>query len=146
LDGVVDAEDFAKYLLAVEADPVRHAAFMADGRRPYGTHNTRWEIARRSACGIPMLNADPSDTRAALEGAVKKGRVAKGKMIKRIVVKPATGATGARGWMERMWQIYDLKYSRGVVAVTDDGDETKVFSQWSDLRAAIVKSGWEIIK
>jgi hypothetical protein len=146
LDGRVDAADYQKWLSAVMSDPIRAAAFMVDGKRPSNTNNVRWEIARRSACGIPMLNADPSDTRSALEGAVKKGRVPKGKLVKRIIVKPKTGATGARGWMERMWHVHELKYARGLVCVTDDGDETKVFPQWSDMRAAILKSGWEIIR
>lgn len=143
----IDPVDFARYLDHVLDDPIRKAQFMAEGRRPGNCGRGAYGIALRAATREPMLNADPAKTRESLEGRKQyKGRLDKLPAFKRIVVKPSKGVTGQRGWMERMWSVHQLKYGRGVVAVTDDGDETLVFPQYSDLRKSIIASGWQIIR
>lgn len=149
-DGTIaDVQDFARYLEGVLSDPVREAQLLTQARRPPHVSHVRHEIAMRSAMREPMLNADPSATRKALEGRSRlrrNARLDKLAPFKRIVVKPCSSITGTHGWQERMWSIHKLKYGPGVVAVTDDGDETMICPQWSDLRSRIVKSGWDIIR
>lgn len=146
---ITDVDDFARCLGELLSDPMRCAQLLVESRRPGNVSKVRHEISMRKAGREPMLNADPAQTRAALEGRTKlrrNARLDKLAPFKRIVVKPSSRATGARGWQERMWTIHQLKYGRGVVAVTDDGDETVIAPQWSELRSLIIRSGWDIIR
>lgn len=149
-DGTIpDVEDFARYLEGVFSDPVRYAQALVEARRPGKVSKSSHEISMRRSMREPMLNADPSQTRAALEGRTRlksNARLDKLPPFKRLVVKPCSSVTGKRGWHERLWTVHQLKYSRGVVAVTDDGDETVIAPQWSELRSMIVRSGWDIIR
>jgi hypothetical protein len=143
LDGRVDREAFKGFLDDVLDDPIRKASFMAEGRRPGNVGRAAYGIAMRRTLREPMLNADPRRVREALERP-EKSRVPKLPPFKRIVVKPVLPV--ARGWYERVWTIHQLRYTRGVIAVTDEGDETQIFPQYSDLRAAIGRAGWKVVK
>lgn len=144
LDGRVNPAKFREFLDAVMDDPIRFAAFMAEGRRPGNVGKAAHGIVMRKASREPMLNADPRRVQKALERP-EKNRLPKMPPFKRIIVKPTNHTTGAKGWYDRVWTIHQLRYSRGVVAVTDDGSETMVFPQYSELRKAILGSGWNII-
>ena len=149
LDGRInDPADYARWLAKLGDDPVRIAALESDGRRPSGVSKARYGIAIRSANKTPMLNADPSDTQNALEGKTRafKSGVMKGKVWKRIVVKPDSAKNGKAGWQERLWYVYEMKYARGLVIVTDEGDESKVFPTWGEMHSAIIQSGWRLVK
>lgn len=147
--GKFDADKFAAYLEYVHADPVRLAAWRTDQRRPKGDPR-RLGIAARAAAGIPMLNANPTQIFEALEGktSARKMRTVKGKLYKRIVVKPDSMYVGkTEGWMERSWTVHQLKYASGLVIVDDQGNESpKIFPQWSDAASAIRKAGWRIVR
>jgi hypothetical protein len=106
-------------------------------------------IVSRKTLREPMLNANPRETQKALEGKhhmPRNARLDKEKPFKRIVVKPQSHLTGKRGWQERMWTIHHLRYSRGIVGVTDEGEETLVFPDWGNMRRSIKGSGWQIIR
>jgi hypothetical protein len=147
--GKFDAEKFATYLEYVHSDPVRLAAWTTDQRRPKGDPR-RLGIAARAAAGIPMLNANPTQIFEALEGkhSARKMRTVKGKLYKRIVVKPDSMYVGkTEGWMERVWTVHQLKYANGLVIVDDNGNESpKIFPQWSEAASAIRKAGWRIVR
>lgn len=147
--GQVDPSKLADWLRGLADDPVRIAGIEADGRRPGGVNRERFGVAIRAACGTPMLCAQPAEVFHALEGKTRikrNARLDKAGVYKRIVVKPTTARTGAAGWGDRLWLVYNLKYSKGVVVVTDEGDESKVFPQYSELRKALLASGWSILK
>jgi hypothetical protein len=97
-----------------------------------------------------MLNANPTQIFEALEGktSARKMRTVKGKLYKRIVVKPDSLYIGkTAGWMERVWTIHQLKYANGLVIVDDQGNESpKIFPQWSDVSKAIRQAGWSIVR
>jgi hypothetical protein len=147
--GVFDAEKFAAYLEYIHDDPVRLAAWRTDQRRIKGDPR-RLGIAARAAAGIPMLNANPTQIFEALEGktSARKMRTVKGKLYKRIVVKPDALYVGkTEGWMERVWTIHQLKYASGLVIVDDQGNESpKIFPQWSDIAKAIRQAGWRVVR
>lgn len=145
----IDPKDFAAHLLRIQEDPVRFAQFMAEGRRPGNVSRAAYGIATRRAVREPMLNANPRETQKALEGkhhVPRNARLDKDKPFKRIVVKPNSSITGKNGWYERLWTIHHLRYSRGIVGVTDEGEETLVFPDWFSMRKSIVGSGWQIIR
>ena len=149
IDGSIkDPADFARWLGKLVDDPVRLAALESDSRRPAGVSKARFGIAIRSANRTPMLNADPADTRNALEGRTRafKSGVMKGKIFKKITVKPDSSKTGKSGWQERLWYVYEMKYARGLVIVTDEGDESKVFKTWAEMHSAIIQAGWRLVK
>lgn len=143
-DGRIDKEHFETFLRSVMDDPIRKAVFIAEGRRPGNVSRSAHGISMRKVSREPMLNGDPRRVKEALERP-EKSRLPKLPAFKKIVVKPTNHVTGARGWYSRLWTIHQLRYSRGVVAVTDTGEETQVFPQYDMLRKAILKSGWNII-
>lgn len=145
----IDPADFAAFLLGLEKDPAKKAAFLAEGRRPGNVSRAAYGISSRKTLREPMLNANPRETQKALEGKhhIPKGmRLDKDKPFKRLVVKPNSHITGKNGWYERLWTIHHLRYSKGIVGVTDEGEETLVFPDWSSMAASIRKSGWQIIR
>lgn len=147
--GDFDPEDFKRWLMRLEKDPARFAAFMADARRPKGVSRERHGVALRRAIREPMLNADP---RAVREGLLydkgSPGHLPKGKPFRYLLVKPAALATAklAGGWHSREWVVFTLKYAKGLVIVTEKGRESKVFPGFGSMREAIIGSGWEIIR
>lgn len=99
-----------------------------------------------------MLNADPQSLKFLdHDKAVRKGRIPKGLLYKRIVVKPLNGRNARMGrnnsfWGEREWLVHTLRYGRGYILTTDTADESKVFPTYGELASAIRKSGWEILR
>jgi len=113
----------------------------------------RTSIAGRSAAKVPMLNADPDSIKQGLDyrEVSRKTHLPKGAVALRLVVKPTSSKTAKLGmnsacWSERSWTVYTLRYAKGFVIVTDLGMESKVFSNIGQLKSAIRKSGWEIIR
>lgn len=146
-DGSVDAEDFAKFLVELSDNPVRAAAIAADSRRPKGVTRVRHGIALRKAVREPMLNASPGIIRKALKDFKNDGqRLAVDSIYKSFVVKPTSTVSGAKGWHERLWKAYTLRYARGMVIVTDTGEQSKPFNSWGEARKAVIGSGWEIMR
>lgn len=146
---VFKAADFAKL---AETEPAEFAEMATAARRPNGVSTVAHGIATRKAAGEPMLTANPRMIVDAMERGRKTAKMPKGRLYANLVVKPLTvrnaklGAAGAGFWGERVWRVYNLKYSSGVVAVTDRGAETAMFSTIGELKSAIRKSGWEIVR
>jgi hypothetical protein len=97
-----------------------------------------------------MLNAGK---KAIQQGLLKfekgmNGHLPKGKPFRYLLVKPNStqAARLGGGWHSREWVIYTLKYAKGLIIVTNRGDESKVFDRFPDIREAILNSGWEIIR
>lgn len=110
-------------------------------------------VAGRSAAREPMLNASPDSIKHGLDyrEVQRSTRVAKGQLVNRIVVKPTSSKTARLGlnsssWTERTWGIWTLRWAKGFVAVTDTNLETRVFPNIGQLKSAIRKSGWEIVR
>jgi hypothetical protein len=139
--------EFEKYLRRLADDPVALAQVQADMRRPKGVTRARHGVALRKNVREPMLTATPGAVRKALKDFGSRGdRVARGEVYTRIIVKPTSSVTGVRGWYERRWVIYNLRYSSGVVVVTDEGQESRVFGSYGEARKAIIGSGWVILR
>lgn len=136
----------------MERDPAWAAAVEHDMRRPKGISSTSHHIAGRAAVKEPMLNADPQSIRNGLDykEVQRNNRLPKDKLYASLVVKPVTRAAakaeGHTSWVERRWTVHTLKYARGFVIVTDKGDESRVFPTYGELKSAIQKSGWRIIR
>lgn len=134
------------------ADPVYAAEIQLEMRRPGRHSKARHHIAARAAAKEPMLNASPDSIRNGLayHEPSHKDRLVKGKVYVHLIVKPTTGAAakaeGLKSWVERRWTVYTLKYSKGFVIVTDRGSESRVFPTYGELRSALNKSGWEIVR
>lgn len=135
-----------------EADPVFAAEVDLELRRPGRHSKARYHIAARAACKEPMLNASPDSIRNGLayHEPTHKDRLIKGQVYCRLIVKPASRAAakaeGQSSWVERQWIVYRLKYSRGLVVVTDKGSESRVFPTYGELSSAIKGSGWELVR
>lgn len=133
-------------------DPVYAAEIQLEIRRPGRHSKARHHIAARAAGKEPMLNAAPDSIRNGLayREPGHKDRVVKDKTYVHLIVKPTTGAAakadGQKSWVERRWTVYTLKYSKGFVIVTDRGSESRVFPTYGELRSALNKSGWEIVR
>jgi hypothetical protein len=122
-------------------------------RRPKGVDKAKFGMATTKAAREPMLNAHPqSITRGLLyKEPSNKHRQAKGEVYKRLIIKPLTADNAKLGrkngwWGERTWIVYTLKYAHGFVLVTDLGQETSKFNSYGELRSAINKSGWQILR
>ena len=134
-------------------DPAALATLSAASRRPKGVSVQAHGIAIRAAAGDRMITANPRDVREDLDlNSIKHTkRIPKGARYGYIVVKPRTLQNAKLNrtsgyWGERVWTIYNLKYSNGLVIVTDQGDETRSFNSMGHLQALVRRSGWEIIK
>lgn len=134
-------------------DPVFKAEIDHALRKPVKVDRFKHGAAGRAAAGIPMLNASKDSIENGLRYREHgdKDNLPKGALFGRVVVKPLTVATSRLGspggfWGERTWSIYNLKYAKGVVAVTDHGQETASFPTVGELMSAINKSGWEVIR
>lgn len=144
-----DPDDFTRWMLRLQSDPVRLAAFLADGRRPKGVSREQHGVALRRAVREPMLTADPRTIASGLlDKTQQSGRLPKGKPFRYLLVKPACIATSrlGGGWHAREWVVYTLKYAKGLVVVTNKGQESSVFPSFRVLRDNIIKSGWEIVR
>lgn len=137
----------------MQKDPTFAADIAHQLRRPRGVDKRRHMISGRKAAQEPMLNA-PRDTieRAlAYREPTHRDRLVKGELYDRLVVKPrcieaAKKEYAGAFWGERLWNIYTLRYSRGFVIVTDKGSESRTFPSMGELKSAIRKSGWDIIR
>lgn len=133
-------------------DPVYAAEIQLEMRRPGRHSKARHHIAGRAAIREPMLNASPDSIRNGLayHEPSHKDRLVKGKVYADLIVKPASRAAaksdGPSSWVERRWQVFTLKYASGYIIVTDKGSESRVFPSFGELRSAITKSGWEIVR
>lgn len=141
----------ADFLRRLCADPVRSASLALLVNRPAGVSKERFQIAARAAGREPMLTANPESVRLGLNRLESNPRVSKGQLYKRVILKPRTLANAKLGhpggfWGERMWSVFRLKYSNKFVVVTDTGDETKLFNSYGEIRSALTKSGWEIVR
>lgn len=140
----------AAELRAILADPVKSAAYFADGRRAPGTSKTRHGLALRVATGEPILNANPRQVKGALESNALP-TITAGGFDSTVIVKPLTGAAAKAGrsssfWGERAWKIMVPKYGRGFFIRYDTGGDSRVYASRSDLVAAIRRSGFQIIR
>lgn len=143
--------DMLAVVRRMQEDPAYAAEIMLDARRPAKHSKARHHIAARAAAKEPMLNASPDSIRNGLayQEPSHKDRLVKGQVYTHLIVKPATGAAakaeGQKSWVERRWTVYTLKYSKGLVIVTDRGSESRVFPSYGELRSALNKSGWRIV-
>lgn len=146
--GDVDPKRLESYYRNLYNDDVGYAQILSDLRRQKGVSRARNGVLLRRSLRSPMLNANPKQIGKALvhDPSVPGNRVAKAEIHSRIIVKPASAKTGARGWHERRWLIYNLRYARGVVIVTDEGHESKTFGSYGEARKAIIQSGWTIVR
>lgn len=125
----------------------RASELAAASRRPTGVSSAAYGVAIRRASRTPMLNAEPKLVRDALEQGKRDYRMPKDGIATAWVVKPKAMINGkTQGWWERRWVVHKLKYSKGFCLVTDKGDESKAFRTIGELRSAVVKSGWEIVR
>lgn len=146
-------EGFPDLIKRMEKDPTFAADIAHQLRRPKRVGRREHMISGRKAAQEPMLNA-PRDTieRAlAYREPTAKDRVAKGQLFEQFVVKPRCGEAakqeyGAAFWGERLWNVYTLRWARGFVIVTDKGSESRTFLTMGELKSAIRKSGWDIIR
>lgn len=148
---VNDMFAYEAYLEGLLNDPVRLAAKLCDGRRPRGTSRVRYGQAVRAAAREPMLNANPESIKRAFlirPDGVKGSKLAKSALYRTVVVKPLTSkaATAVGGWQQREFKVYTLRYAKGLVLVTDKGEESKVFEGWGSIKRALVDSGFEVIR
>lgn len=146
-------ETWSQTLERMLKDPEYAAEVRFQLRRPRNVDKTRFLISGRSACKEPMLNASPDSIRRGLDYKEQrsKTRLPKQKMVEKIIVKPTSLKTAKLGytsanWTQRLWQVFTLKYAKGFVIVTDMGMETPPFNSMGELKSAIRKSGWEIVK
>lgn len=137
----------------MQEDPAYAADIAWQLRQPRNVSKTRAAVAALRTQKEPMLNADPQSITNALAYSEPnhKDRVVKGSLYDRMVVKPTTSRAAKQEyssafWGERLWNVYTLKYTKGFVVVTDKGSESKVFPTYGELKAAAVKSGWEIVR
>jgi hypothetical protein len=155
VNGNFSIEKFQAYMTLLEHDPVRKAMHDTDMRRGVMRGDPRRNgISALATIKEPMLNASPNSISNALayKEPGHKDRVVKNKKVyDRIVVKP-TCTTAAKlehkssFWGERCWNIYTLRYAKGFVLVTDGGSESRVFPTYGELKVAVKKSGWEIVR
>lgn len=134
-------------------DPTFAADIHHQLRRPRGVNKREHGISGRKAVAEPMLNAKPDSVARGLayREPSHKDRLVKGALYDRLVVKPTCIASAKAEhsspfWGERLWNIYTLRYARGFVIVTDKGSESMVFHSYGELKAAVRKSGWEILR
>jgi hypothetical protein len=154
--GLFTASDAAKLLAGIGGDPVKGAELLTMMRRPSGVSKERFGVAVRNNCKEPMLTADASSVRNGLGMTKQSERLTnkslpKQKLYDNLRIKPFRMSTAKYGrnsafWGERLWRVYTLKYARGYVVTTDIGDDSRVFPTYGELRAAIKRSGWEIIR
>lgn len=147
-DGRVNESGLADYLEALSDNPISVAVIEAEGRRPKGVTSARHGVAIRQAVREPMLNATPGAVSKALREFKNEGqRIALDSgIVKSFVVKPTSRVTGVHGWYERRWMAKNARYARGLVIVTDEGEQSKLFNSWGEARKAILASGWEILR
>lgn len=152
LAGVVKAGSTTEALVRLyNNEPAEFAELMNLVGRPAGVSKERFGIASRAAAKIPMLNADPDCIRSKGTSDGKPARVPKARVEYRLVIKPRTLKNAKLGrnapfWGERLWLVHSLKFSKGYVITTDTGDETRTFQHEGQLRSAILRSGWEIVR
>ena len=143
-------DQLVEFLMRLESDDVRKAAWLVDGKRRLKGQSSRLGLAKRIAVKEPLLNANTNEIFAALEKepAISRARVPKDKLYKEIVVCPdnSKAAKLGKGWHERRWTVHTLKYAKGLILVTDRGEESSVFNGWAEMRSALIKSGWRILK
>jgi hypothetical protein len=148
----LSVEGWPSLLKRMSSDPVLAADVAFQLRRPRRVDRTRFLLAGHSAAKEPMLNADPQSIRNGLnyKEQQSKTRLPKQRVVERIIVKPMSLKTAKLGytsanWTQRLWQVWNLKYAKGFVIVTDMGMETPPFNSMGELKSAIRKSGWEIV-
>lgn len=134
-------------------DPVFEADVKHLLRRPKRVNKTRHQIAGRSAAKEPMLNASPDSIRNALayREPTHNDRLPKGRVYATLIVKPMNSRAAklehhSAFWGERRWVVYTLRYTSGYVLVTDKGSESKRFHSFGELKSAVTKSGWEVVR
>lgn len=146
-------EDYPVLLQRMADDPIYAADILHQMRRPKRGNATRHKISGRHAVREPMLNASVNSVANGLQYREPeyKDRVIKAGVYDTLVVKPTSSNTAklertSSFWGERTWKVYTLRYSKGYVLVTDKGSESRVFPTYGELKAAVRKSGWEIIR
>lgn len=151
--GRYNAANAAATLERMASDPVFAAEVHHALRQPRKVDRIKHGISGRAAADEPMLNASKSsiDNGLRYRETDHKTRVAKGRLHQRLVVKPVSRQAATLGypggnWTERLWNVYNVKYARGLVAVTENGLETSVFKTEGELHSAISNSGWEIAR
>jgi len=154
VNGNFDLPKFQAYMELLEHDPVRKAMHETDMRRGVMRGDPRRNgVSALATIKEPMLNACPNSIANALayREPNHKDRVVKGKIYDRLVVKPLTSKNAklehnSGFWGERCWNVYTLRYAKGFVLVTDGGGESRVFPTYGELKVAVKKSGWEIVR
>lgn len=148
-----NAKNAAEVMKRMAEDPVFAAEVEHALRQPRKVDRIKHGISGRAAADEPMLNAskDSIDKGLRYREDNAKSRVAKGRLFQRIIVKPKSRTAARFGypggnWGERMWNVYHLKYARGLVATTDNGFDTATFNTEGELHAAINESGWEVVR
>lgn len=154
--GVPTVEALRSFGLTMAKHPERLAELLLETRRPAGVAKERFGVAARKASRTPMINADPKNIGRGLDWYKaqldeRRYSPAKDKVYKRIVVKPTTLQTAKAGrtsafWGERLWTVFTLKYSKGYIITTDNGETSKRFPTYGELKSAITKSGWEVVR
>lgn len=144
-------EERIRQIQSLANDPVRFAAAAADSRRPVGVPRARHGVAIRHAAGDRMLTAQPSEVKEALRKQGAPPSLISAGLYERMVVKPKTGAAARAGrsssfWGERSWAIHRPKYGRGFFIRYDTGGDSRVYQSIADLRGAVKRSGFEIIR
>lgn len=134
-------------------DPALAAEIANRLRKPSNVSQSRYNLASRHAVREPTLNAAANSIANGLKYHEKnpKDRIVRGKVYARLVITPGTLKNAKLGrthafWEERLWNVYSLRYSSGFIVVTDDGSESKVIASFGEVKSAIVKSGWNIIR
>jgi len=155
-DGSFSPEAFTQFKQRLLADEVRWGEAQVAMRRPSNVSKERFGAAVRSAAGDAMLTASPDSIRFGLDHSkahehLNKRRVAKGAKVDQLVIKPSTLHNAKYGrnstfWGERLWTVFSLRYGRGYIVTTELGDDSVVFPSVGQLRSAIKKSGWEIVR
>lgn len=134
-------------------NPVEMADWKFRKRRFRGTSQHQRDVISAKTLREPVLNALPESVSRGLlyKERETKDRIPKDRLYDTIVVKPVTSAAAIAGrsstfWGERRWTVYRAKYTRGYVLVTDTNAESKLFPTYGELKSAIIKSGWEIVR
>ena len=146
----------AELLTAMGKDPARLAMLEAASRRPAGVSKERFQIAIRASVQEPMLTAHKRSVEKGLDfkhldESNRKSRVPKGPVYAKLVVRPLALRNAKHGrtspfWGERLWYVRTLKYASGYVITTDIGDDSRTFPTFGELKSAITKSGWEVVR
>lgn len=154
--GDVDQKDLERFIKRIGDDPVRLAEMQANARRPFGQDRARWGMALTTNARIPVLTANPESIRLGLDASrsdeyIRKHRPALFQRVASLVVKPTCIKTAKYGrnspfWGDRLWGMFNLKYAKGFLCVTDLHDYTSTFRTHGELLAAVEQSGWKIVR